>query len=279
MASDVNADQIAYWNGRAGATWTEHHARTDAMLSPITPVLLGAAAPAPGERVLDVGCGCGETTKLVADAVGAAGAVVGVDVSESMLGVAKERAGAAAHVTLRLEDAATATFDAPFDLLISRFGVMFFQDPSAAFRNLWEALRPGGRLAFVCWQPMLANTWATLPMTAARPFLEAMPVSDPNAPGPFAFGDRRRVTEILAGAGFSSVALTPHAAPLPLGSDLDDAMGHMRRVGPLARAIAELPEATVDRVMNAAREAIAPIAGDGDVKLPGAYWLVTATKG
>ncbi len=274
--SSANAEQIAYWNGRAGASWTDLHDRTDEMFTPITAALMTAVALGPGEHVLDVGCGCGETTLCASDAVGPAGSVVGLDVSEPMLGRAKMRSAGRTNVEWRLEDAARAAFTRPFDAIVSRFGVMFFTDPVAAFGNLRAALAPGGRIVFVCWQDVTANDWAVVPSRAARPFLGDPAPSIPGAPGPFAFADRDRLTGILQDAGFVDVAIAPRTTPLPMGRDPDDALAQLARIGPLARAVAELDPDVARRALEAARDEVVARAAGGPLELGGAYWLVSA---
>lgn len=275
--ASANADQIAYWNGRAGAAWTDLHDRTDEMFLPITAALMDAARLRPGERVLDVGCGCGDTTLRAAAALGPGGAVVGIDVSEPMLAQARARGAGHANASFRLEDAATARFDPPFDAGISRFGVMFFNDPIAAFRNIGQSLRPGGRIVFVCWQHPKENEWVSVPMRAAKPFIPDVAPPTPGTPGPFAFAERSRVEEILVGSGFVDVDISPRQDRLSMGRDADDALAQLRRIGPLARAVVEVAPEVGERALAAARDAVVSQAGEG-LTLTGATWLVTACR-
>ncbi len=206
----ANAAQIDYWNATAGQTWARHQAQLDRQIEPLGLEALRALAARPGERVLDVGCGCGQTTLELAERVGAAGAVTGVDISSPMLAIAQARSvpdGAANPRYLEC-DAQTADLgQGQYDAVFSRFGVMFFSDPVAAFANLRKALTSAGRLAFVCWRPFSENLWIRAPMEAAQPFLPPSPPMDPTAPGPFAFADPDRVRSILSEAGFSDVTL------------------------------------------------------------------------
>src|SRR5919202_367006 len=183
-----NTEQIEYWNGTAADTWVAQQERLDRQLDPLGRAALRVLAPRPGEHVLDVGCGSGQTTLQLADAVGPDGRVVGVDVSSQLLAAARRRPRPA-NVAFEQADAQTYAFERPFDAIYSRFGVMFFADPVAAFANLRRALKPGGRMAFVCWREEAANPMMTVPMAAAAKHLPPLPppAQDAHAPGPFAF--------------------------------------------------------------------------------------------
>src|ERR1700722_16858165 len=188
-----NAAQIAYWNETAGPSWVAMQDDLDRELRELGLAAMAALAPRAEERLIDIGCGCGATTLELARRVGPGGGVLGVDISAPMLGVARERAAA--------EGLAQAGF-LPVDGAFSRFGVMFFEDPVAAFANIRAAVSPRGRLAFVCWRALAENPWMTVPMAAILPLLPAPPPAQtPGAPGPFAFADRDRLFAILRDAG------------------------------------------------------------------------------
>lgn len=273
-ATGPNAVQIEFWNGEAGNAWTENQMRMDVLLEPLSTAAIEALAVRPGERVLDVGCGCGATTLCLA-ALGAR--ATGVDISAPMLDRARARA-AEAHraVEFRLADAALATFEERFDALFSRFGVMFFADPVAAFGNLRAALDRTGRLTFVCWQAARLNSWMAVPGAAARPYLPEPPPVDPRAPGPFAFADSAYVEDVLAAAGFARPAVVPFEADLALGATVDEAVNFTMRVGPLSRQMAGVDSPVRDRAMRAVREALVAHARDGVVRLGARVWIVTA---
>lgn len=277
-----NAEQIVYWNEQAGPKWATLQDRIDQQIRPLGELAMVRAALAAGERVLDVGCGCGDTTLALARRVAPGGSVLGLDISAPMLARARERlaeAGLGAAVSFLQADAQTHAFaPAAFDVLYSRFGVMFFADPPAAFANLRRALRPGGRLAFVCWQAATDNPWMLVPMAAALQHLPPPELPPPGAPGPFAFADPERVRGILAAAGYADVALEPVQMTLTIGGgDLDQTVDFLLQMGPTARALRDTTDAAVvTRVAAAVREALLPYATPDGVRMDSASWIVTA---
>ena len=275
-APEANADQIAYWNAQAGETWAAQQDKLDRQIAPLGHAAIDALAPRPGERLIDIGCGCGQTTLELAGEVGATGAVLGLDISRPMLEVARRRAEGMANVAFLEADAQTHAFEpVAADGAYSRFGVMFFADPTAAFANIRKALRPGGRLAFVCWRPLGFNDWMRVPMAAALAHVPPLPPpADPHAPGPFAFSDPERVRTILAGAGFTGVDIAPYDAFVG-GHPLDEAVALAMKVGPLGMLLRENPDKR-EVIIAAVHEALAPHEGQDGVMLPAAVWIVTA---
>lgn len=272
-----NGQQIDYWNGDAGHTWVTAQDSLDRMLAPITRALLGRAAAAAGERIVDVGCGCGETTLALA---GTGAKVWGIDISEPMLAHAKRRAAGNPAVAFSRTDAATQSFTDDHDLVFSRFGVMFFADPHAAFANLRTALQPGGRLCFVCWQSPRNNPWVSIAGAALKPYLpEPRETPDPHDPGPFAFADPDYLRSIVDGAGFTDLAIDPLTPKLKVADDLEGALEFMARVGPMSRAMTELEGDARDRALEAVRTALEPHLGDDGLHLDAACWLVSARAG
>jgi SAM-dependent methyltransferase len=277
-AAGPNADQIVYWNALAGASWVAMQARLDRQIEPLGLAATEALAPAPGERLIDIGCGCGQTTLELARRVAPSGEALGVDPSGPMLAVAAGRAADAGLAQARFlqADAQTHPFEAAsFDGAFSRFGVMFFADPVAAFANIRRALKSGGRLAFVCWRGMAENPIMTLPVMAAAPLLPQPPAPPPpNAPGPFGLADRGRIEAILSGAGFVDIAIAAHDQLLTAG-DVDEATENALRIGPLGGILREHPELK-EKLEPAVRAALAAHHTAKGVLLASATWMVTA---
>lgn len=273
MSDAPNAQQVAYWNEQAGPTWAAEHVALDRQLAPLGQRVMAELDLSAGRRILDVGCGAGETTLALA-AKGAE--VVGVDISRPLLEVARRRAGGSASVTFVEADAQTHPFPAAsFDAVFSRFGVMFFADPAAAFANLRRALKPGGKLAFVCWRSPDENPILAAPLAAALQYVPAPPPpADPTAPGPFAFADADRVRGVLQRAGFTEVATTPHDAKIG-GNDLDTALSLSLKIGPLGSILREHPDKR-EAVTDAVRELLARHDGPDGVMLDSATWIVVA---
>lgn len=274
-----NVAQIAFWNENAGINWTALQEHLDTVFAPLTAIALRAAAPVAGEHVLDTGCGCGATTLELARLVGPTGHVLGVDVSQPMTTRARERIAAAGltNAEILVADATTASLPA-VDLLFSRFGVMFFADPVAAFANLRRAMRSGGRLVCAVWRPLTQNPWFQVPLAAVRDLLPPQPPVDPFAPGPFAFADSDRVTGILTQAGWRDVAMTPHDVPMPIapGDGLAQATEFAMRVGAVARMLAEADADLRARAQAAISEAMQAHNGPDGIVLVGSIWLLSA---
>ena len=277
---DLHANQIAYWNGAGGDHWVQRQDLTDRVLAPVAEVVLARAAARPGERVIDVGCGCGATTLALIDQVAPGGAVLAADVSEPMLARARDRSAGRAGVAFVCADAALHPFEpAAADLLFSRFGVMFFGDPAAAFANMRRGLKSGGRLVFACWREPSENPWMMVPLQAAYLHAPRLPKPGPEDPGPFSFGDPERVRRILAAAGFQDTALEPVDLKLDLasGGGLDAAVAYTLDIGATSRVLDGASDALRAAVAGAVRDALAPYAEGPRVPLPAAIWIVTAT--
>ena len=281
--SGPNAQQIQHWNEQSGPKWVALHNVIDAQIAPLGLRAMERAKVVAGERVLDVGCGCGQTTLELARRVGAAGRVVGADISTAMLNharsVARERH--VSNVEFIEADAQTYRFEpSTFDVLFSRFGVMFFADPTAAFANLRRALRPGGRVAFVCWQPLPENPWMFVPFMAAAQIIQLPAPPAPDAPGPFAFADSDRVRGILTGAGFSDVGFEAVNETLSIGAgaDLDKTAEFLLQMGPTGSALREAGTQVSAQLHAAVRDSLVPYQTPQVVRMPSAAWMVTANN-
>ncbi|MGH6990727.1 MAG: class I SAM-dependent methyltransferase [Stellaceae bacterium] len=277
--SELHRDMVAYWTGIGAAAWIERSERTERMLAPVAERLLKVAKPQPGETVLDVGCGLGPTTTELARLVGPSGRAVGLDVSHVMIEEARRRGADLGNLEFIAADAATHSFSAPFaDLLFSRFGVMFFGDPTATFANLRKALKPTARVAFACWRRMSENPWMLKPLLAAYEHVPKLPPAEPNDPGPFAFADQDRVTRILTGAGYAAPRFTALDMTVDIagGAGLDAAVHQAMTIGATRGALQDQPDAVRAAVATAIRAALVPHAQDGKVELPAAVWLVEA---
>jgi SAM-dependent methyltransferase len=274
----ANADQIEFWNGNAGRHWAEQQEAMDRTLASFHNAVVAFAAAKSGEHVVDIGCGSGTTAFALADAVGPTGQVTGVDISKPMLELARRRAAAMNKTVAFIEaDASVFPFSTTVDLVFSRFGVIFFDQPAKAFENIHRALKPTGRLAFVCWRTVKENAWVSVPMAAARPLLPAPAAPpDPLAPGPFAFAESDRIKLILTEAGFRHVRVEPVDSVMHMGATAESATAQLLDVGPLSRAVADVDAATRSKVEMAVREALKPYAGKDGVALPAACWLVGA---
>jgi SAM-dependent methyltransferase len=280
--SIANTDQAERWNsGEDVAHWVNNQARYDRMNEPFAALILAAAHLRPGSHVLDVGCGCGGTT-LAAARVIAPGQAVGLDLSGPML--ARARAGAEAaglrNAVFQQGDAQVHPLEpARFDAVISRFGTMFFADPVAAFANIRSATQVGGRLAFVCWQPLATNQWLLVPGAALA---EHVPLpagfGSGDGPGMFAFSDPDRPREILAAAGWRDIEITAEHASILVGGggSIEDAVDFMR-TGSMGRMmLAGADAGTFDRAVASVRAALAPYADADGVRMGAGVWLVQA---
>ena len=277
-----NSEQIAEWNGALGQRWVAMQREIDRIVVPFGDAALKVAAPQPGDRVIDIGCGCGDTSIAIARIVGRAGAVFGIDVSTQMLEVARSRAPLAdcPHLAFREGDASEAELPVNIDLLFSRFGVMFFSRPTQALSHLRRSLRVGGRCVFVCWRAPRDNAWAMVPLSAARTAMCVTPApADPHAPGPFAFADEQRLRDSLSDAGFATVDIQRFDATLVLGATPRSAAEVAVQIGAVSRFVREVGVEHLPIIIDAVQRALEPFAtSDGKVSLNGSTWIVSATN-
>jgi SAM-dependent methyltransferase len=273
------------WRDKSGHTWARLQARTDVQLEALGKLAIDALRPAPAERIMDVGCGTGQTTVELARQVEQTGKVVGVDISEPMVEAARRRVSQAelGNVEILLGDAAELEPGELFDAIYSRFGVMFFPDPVAAFTKLRGSLKPAGRLAFVCWQALEVNPWAKLALDAARSVAPNQPLPaylEPGEPGPFFFSDTRFVQRVLNDAGFGSVQCTLHDSSSQVGGSqtLTQAVDYLLEIGPAARMFADADPALAPDFRRALTAALAPYAGERGVWMPARTIVVSASN-
>lgn len=277
LAEAPNRDQAALWNEAGGETWVEMNAILDRMLAPFETNLTTTAFPGVGRRVLDIGCGAGATTLAMARRLGPDGLALGVDISGPLVAAAKARAEAdgLSQAAFVQADAQTYAFEpGDFDAVISRFGVMFFEDPQAAFANIRRALRPGGALTFQAWRSPMENPFMIAAAMAAAPFLPAMTPPQPNAPGQFGFADGDRVRRILEASGWHHIEV----AKLDLPGEVPEAemIAYVTKLGPAGAALRGADEALREKVTEALGAALAPYVSDGAARFTSACWLVTA---
>jgi SAM-dependent methyltransferase len=275
----VNADMLAFWNGQGGDTWVTRQEHTDATLAPVTAALLAFAGPRAGERVLDVGCGCGGPTLEFARAVGPAGRVAALDISGPMLAVGEARAKSAgiANIDWRQADPAMAALDA-YDLLTSAFGTMFFGDAVGAFAHMRRAAKHGARMAIVCWRSLAENPWMEVPMNAVACHLPPRPEPAPHAPGMFAFADPEYVSQVLTAAGWAPPRFEKLDANLDIaaGRGLEEAVIQSTQIGAVNSWLRNQPSEIVSAAISSLREALTPYVNGTSVRLPGAMWLVSS---
>jgi SAM-dependent methyltransferase len=282
QALDANAAQRRYWNTVAGPRWVAAPGFRERRNQESLALLLARLGLAGGESVLEIGCGTGALTLPLADAVGEHGRIVAVDISEPMLGAARQKVGERGlrNVTLLSGDAQVFAFEwAAFDLATSRMGVMFFADPAAAFHNIAGALKPGGRLVFACWAPLAENRHWLISYDVALRYLGPPAPPPAHEPGPLAFGDPEYIRRILTAAGFAEIAVERAHPTIICGTPEEEAQQAVA-MGPTARLIeAKSPdEATRQTIAREIESAFAAEASSGPVRLPATIFLVAARR-
>jgi len=280
VVTPANTEQRERW-AHEGKFWVLEAERFDAMNGQFGLAMLEAAGLRSGERVLDVGCGNGQTTLQAGERVAPGGVAVGVDIAAPMLAHARTRAQRAGVDSVQFleADAQTHAFEpGEFGAVISRFGTMFFEDPVAAFTNLGRAVGSGGRLAIVCWQDVLNSEWTAVIGGAAAAHLGFPDFGPPGAPGPYAFADRDRLERTVTSAGFGDVTIEAITKPMRMGDDVEDVIRFFTSLDLVREWFASKPEDKVAQAIDAVREAAAPYAGPHGVVMTGTAWLLTARR-
>ena len=272
----TNEEQIALWNDTAGRAWVELQETLDRVLEPFENLLVEAVATRKAQRVLDIGCGTGSTTLAIGRQLGPKGTAVGVDISGPMIALANQRAEReSAPPRFLCADAQTHAFEpASFDMIVSRFGVMFFDDSVRAFANLRRAAAPKASLQVIAWRSPAENPFMTAAERAAAPFFPQMPARRPDEPGQFAFADRSRVYSILEKSGWSEIDIRPLDVACTLPEHELDA--YISRLGPLGRVLQQADERTRSRIIEAVRAAFDPYVHGAEVLFTAACWMIGA---
>jgi ubiquinone/menaquinone biosynthesis C-methylase UbiE len=282
-----NQQQIEMWNGRAGASWVRHNTLLEQLLAEPGRHCMDSISLPTGAKVLDVGCGCGNQTLELASRMDPHSKITGVDISEPMLALAEELREAnqnalKAKVEFIVGDASDSLFaNESFDAIYSRFGVMFFDDPTAAFAKLRETLKPKGQLGFVCWQSPALNPFFTAPMQAALSVLPPPPPARPGAPGPFGLADKEVIQRVLTDAGFQTLKIEPLVLLLSVGASqsFDEVFEELIQIGPAAALIAESEPALKDPARTAVYERLSEFYSPGKgVSFEANFWLVNAVR-
>ena len=281
--SEVNKNQKDFWSGKGGDIWVERQNAMDTMLSPLGEAALNKLNFNEEENVLDIGCGCGHTTLNIAKRIGTSGNVTGLDISQPMLKRAKESTfemsitnASFKCVDVQTEDLGDQIYSAAF----SRFGVMFFEDSIAAFKNINKSLISGGYLSFVCWQSPAVNPWQSLFIQVVKKFLD-LPSPPPRSPGPFAFMESEYVSSILEESKFQDITIEGHEAEVNMfsGRSLSDSVKDYISINPVVtQMLKESSENQIAEIVNSGIEAFSPYYSEKGLIFPSATWLVTARK-
>ncbi|QMU59541.1 MAG: methyltransferase domain-containing protein [Boseongicola sp.] len=280
MTDFPNTDQAEFWNGRSGLSWITNEQEQDHLLAAASKAVLAAACLSPGERILDIGCGTGSLSLEAAKSVGASGQVLATDISAPLLRRTSERAGSLPQITTHLADAETAEWpQSEFDAAISRFGVMFFANPTAAFANIARALKPGGRIVFAAWAPSAVNLWWHMPNRIASNHLGLPPKTSPHAPGPMGLSDIEWSLNHFRAAGLIEPRCEVTEITLQHDGGAEGAANLSLRVGPAARIISmfDADAAQIESIRSEIKSAVSKTEVNGTAQIPATIHLYSAT--
>jgi SAM-dependent methyltransferase len=281
MNQIANSDMSEFWNTTGGRMWVDNQAIISSSMTPLGQVAMNALHLTEGDRVLDIGCGFGDTSFEILQRVGVDGWVLGVDISKIIIEAAKKNMLSKKHQNVSFEciDAQTHKFPKHnFDVVYSRLGVMFFEDSEAAFSNIRQSLTPGGRMAFVCWQPVEAIEWISLPLEIVAKYVSLPPPSQEESPGPFSFADTDKVGQVLNSAGFVDIKIEPSISKINIGANLDEALTFLTQIGPAGKVIndPEIEVAIQAQFTTELRAVLSSRLTIRGVELGAATWIVSA---
>lgn len=281
MNDVVNSGMRNFWNNAGGRMWVDYQRIIETSMEPFSQKLMDVLNITEGERVLDIGCGCGDTTTKIAQRVGDNVDVVGVDISEIIIAAAKKNVAIKSLCNIRFEcvDAQTHKFeDGYFNVIFSRLGVMFFEDPIAAFKNIKKSLVSGGRMAFICWQPVKKIEWISVPLEVVDNYVSLPESSPSDEPGGFSFGDASRVMNILNAAGYVDIVIERFNIDINIGSDIDDAIAYLTHIGPAGTVLnnSDIDSETQARFTKELGLTLESFKTCHGVEIGAATWIVTA---
>tara|TARA_B100001057_G_scaffold265168_1_gene265395 strand:- start:170 stop:1021 length:852 start_codon:yes stop_codon:yes gene_type:complete len=275
----INQEQKEFWNEKKGEIWVSLESKIDKMLGPLGDQAIKILKPKVGEKILDIGCGTGSTSQTLSKLVGESGIITGIDISKPILNFAQKQKEnkKIKNINFIQADAQNHQFsDLNFDAVFSRFGIMFFEDPISAFKNIKKSLSCNGRLTFVCWSKREDNDWINLSSNVARQFLELPPKANPKEPGPFAFEDYFYIEEILIKSGWKNIKIKEYKQNIVIGKTLDYAADFLSRMGPMSVPFENANEQTKEKVISALKECYSQYFTAKGVEFHFSSWIVSA---
>ena len=275
----INQEQKEFWNEKKGEIWVSLESKIDKMLGPLGDQAIKILKPKVGEKIIDIGCGTGSTSQTLSKLVGESGIITGIDISKPILNFAHKQKEnkKIKNINFIQADAQNHQFsDLNYDAVFSRFGIMFFEDPISAFKNIKKSLSCNGRLAFVCWSKREDNDWINLSSNVASQFLELPPKANPKEPGPFAFEDYFYIEEILTKSGWKNIKIKAYKQNIVIGKTLDYAADFLSRMGPMSVPFENANEQTKEKVISALKECYSKYFTAKGVEFHFSSWIVSA---